>query len=75
MGVVVVPRWTTQVWWPLLTRLLIADPVLLPSNAGLLTLSSQPAKKDPVLPQMRLMVCRISGRGTRDRLSPSKQLT
>ena len=25
MGVVVVPRWTTQVWWPLLTRLLIAD--------------------------------------------------
>ena len=45
MGVVVVPRWTTQVWWPLLTRLLIAGPVLLPSIAGFLTLPSQPAKK------------------------------
>ena len=75
MGVVVVPRWTTHVWWPLLTHLLIADPVLLPSNAGLLTLPSQPAKKHPLLPQLRLMVCRISGRGTRDKVSPSKQLT
>ena len=71
MGVVVVPRWTTQVWYPLLTRLLIADPVLLPSNAGLLTLPSQPAKKHPLLPQLRLMVCRLSGRGTRDGVSPT----
>ena len=71
IGVVVVPRWTTQVWCPLLTRLLIADPVLLPSNAGLLTLPSQPAKKHPLLPQLRLMVCRLSGRGTRDRFSPT----
>ena len=75
MGVVVVPRWTTQVWWPLLTRRLIADPVLLPSIAGFLTLPSQPAKKHSLLPQLRLMVCSISGRGTRDRVSPSKQLT
>ena len=37
-GVIVVPNWPAQTWWPLLLRLMTQPPVRLPSRPQLLTL-------------------------------------
>lgn len=60
IGVVVVPRWTTQVWWPLLNNLLIQEPVEM-EGKELLTLPSHPGKLHPLHRSLRLLVCNVSG--------------
>ena len=61
-GVVVVPDWPTQVWWPLLKRLLVRTPWPLPSRSTTLYLPSCPQETHPLLPKLRLLACRISAR-------------
>ena len=60
VGVLVVPLWTSQAWFPKLLRLLIDHPVLLSPRHNLLIhpLSGQehPQKK------MRLIACHVSGK-------------
>lgn len=43
-GIVVIPRWPTQVWYSMAMRMLISCPVLLQHNARLLLLPSHPQK-------------------------------
>ena len=43
-GIVVIPRWPTQVWYSMAMRMLISCPVLLQHNARLLLLPSYPQK-------------------------------
>ena len=63
-GVIVVPRWPTQVWWPVLGAMMVAEPIHLPSSASLLSLPSHPGQTHRLLPKMRLMACLISGSGS-----------
>lgn len=75
-GVVVVPRWLTQtqVWWPLLTRMLIAEPVLL-KGRPLLRLPSHPHLRHPLLPSLQLMACRLSSDAIRRQDTPRARKT
>ena len=41
-GILVVPHWPTQSWWPYLTSMLIAQPVILPRTSKLLYLPAKP---------------------------------
>ena len=63
-GVVVVPHWTTQAWWPMLMRLLEQDPVRLPKTTSTLLLPSHPRKIHHLLPKMQLLVCKVSATDT-----------
>ena len=41
-GIIIVLKWPTQTWWPVLMRMLIDNPVLLPNRKKLLFLPSSP---------------------------------
>lgn len=62
-GLLIVPKWPTQPWFPRLLSLLANDPIILPHRKDLLT---QPTtgEKHP-LKHLSLLCCRLSG-------SPSK---
>lgn len=62
MGVIIVPAWPTQLWWPVLHRMLTKEPIQLPSTTTLLTLPSHPEMQHRLLPGLKLLACRISGR-------------
>jgi hypothetical protein len=64
-AVVVVPTWTSQSWFTVLLKMLIADPVLLPKDSKLLTLPHRPEKIHPMHPKLQLMACKLSGKDYR----------
>ena len=59
-GIIIVPIWATQPWFPQLLHILTQDPILLPRSKGLLT---QPVsgKLHPLNAKLDLLSCRISG--------------
>ena len=60
-GVMVIPYWPTQSWWPYLTNMLINYPLMLPSTQTTLTLPSDPQKIHPLQKTLRLLMCHLSG--------------
>ena len=64
-GVIICPLWTTQSWFPVLMRMLIDDPYVLPNTETLLQLTHKQQLIHPLYPQMKLLVCRLSGARTR----------
>ena len=58
-GLLVVPWWPTQVWWPVLGRILIYHPVLLPPTKRILGLPSRPKAVHPL--RLQMMACWVSG--------------
>jgi len=60
-GIIIVPKWPTQTWWPVLMRMLIDNPVLLPKRKKLLFLPSSPEKIHPLYPKLELLMCHLSG--------------
>ena len=60
-GIIIVPEWHTQVWWPLLLNLLKADPWRLPRRFTVLQLPARPDLVHPLLPKLQLLACRVSG--------------
>ena len=59
-GILVVPIFTTQIWFPRVMRLLIDYPLLLPDSNKSLFFPYR-MKKHPVLPTTKLMACHVSG--------------
>ena len=59
-GILIVPAFTTQPWFPRLLRLLIKPPVKLPNSRGSLYFPFR-RKEQPQLPNMKLMACLVSG--------------
>ena len=62
-GVVVVPHWTTQPWWPYLSNMLIDFPLILPRRKKTLTMPADPdlTRVHPLHNQLQLLMCHISG--------------
>jgi len=61
-GVIVVPWWPTQVWFPLLGTLLMERPRLLPVSKKVISLPHN-SMKPPL--KARYLVCKLSGRPTK----------
>lgn len=56
-GLLVVPNWPTQAWFPILEEMLLEEPMLLPWNISLLT---QPVSGSPhPLTNLDLLCCRL----------------
>lgn len=66
LGVVVVPKWPTQIWYPHLLRLLVAQPVILRPSSKLLYLPEWPESVHPLHQKLTLMLCLLSGTDSRN---------
>ena len=62
--VLVAPHWPTQFWFPKLTRLLVQNPVLLPSQPNIIHLPFNPGKTHPLRERLLLMACHLSGKAS-----------
>lgn len=60
-GLIVVPFWPTQPWWPYLTNMLIDHIICLPRMKQTLWLPAEPLKIHPLHKQLNLMLCHLSG--------------
>ena len=58
--ILVAPVWQAQPWWPVLLRLLISQPVLVPNSPTLLTDLSNLNQVHPMYPRLHLAVFHIS---------------
>ena len=64
-GLIVVPKWPAQPWWPYLMRMVIQIPVVLPNKENTVYMPSKPELVHPLYPKLTLLMCHVSG-------SPSK---
>lgn len=60
-GVIIVPVWTTQIWFPHPLRLFGDHPVLLPCYPQLLALPTNLQLRHPLHNKLKLMACKLSG--------------
>ena len=60
----ILPLWPTQIWYSVILELLIDNPVILPRKRKLLSLPAVD-KVHPLINQMTLIACRISGNRTK----------
>ena len=63
-GIMVVPMWPTQSWYPILTSLLVLPPITLPLSKYLLSLPAFP-ENHPLHRKMSLLICLLSGNNLR----------
>ena len=64
-GIVILPLWPTQVWWPQLVKMLIAIPFVLPKQEDLLSLSHSPRTLHPLRRKLTMLACLLSGNPSR----------
>ena len=62
-GVVLVPLWPTQPWFPMLVRMLILTPLVLPLEV--LQLLFKKDSKHPLHKKLRMVACPVSGKDVR----------
>ena len=60
-GIIIVPMWNTQVWFPRLLHLLIDVPVTLPKGPRTLLLPFNQEKAHPLHKKLTLLACKLSG--------------
>ena len=60
-GILVVPNWATQPWYPLLNRILIKTPQILLPSKHLLHLPASPDNLHPLHQSLQLKICLVSG--------------
>ena len=66
-GLVLMPHWPTQAWFPAAMHLLVDHPRLLPKSKTVLELPERPREKHPLQGKLELMICRLSGDPSRTR--------
>ena len=60
-GIIIVPNWPTQTWWPYLMSMLINYPIILPRKTRTLFLPAQPQEIHPLHTKLELLACPLSG--------------
>ena len=61
-GILVVPAWPTQIFYPRLAAMLFKPPIILSARRNLLNLPSNPVAMHPLHKRLRLLVCAVSGK-------------
>ena len=62
-GLLVVPNWHTQIWFPFLMGMLISEPFIIPPGISQLELPSKMKETHPLWRRLELMGCMVSGKG------------
>ena len=66
-GIIIVPVWPTQPWYPKLMSLFVDMPRLLPVTRGTLYLPSKPSQPHPMEGKLKLIACKLSGNPLRSK--------
>jgi len=61
-GVMVVPKWPSQSWYPILSSMIVHAPVVLNPSPNHLSLPGFPGRKHPLYNKMTILVCLLSGK-------------
>ena len=59
---VVVPKWTTQAWWTILTNMMVGYPYMVKPKINNLILPNHPNEVHPLHKKLNLMICVLSGK-------------
>ena len=62
-GIIIVPNWPTQTWWPYLMSMLINYPIILPRKTRTLFLPAQPQEIHPLHKKLELVGDLLSDQG------------
>ena len=62
-GLLVVPNWPTQIWFPFLMDMLISEPFIIPPSINQLELPSNMKETHPLWRRLELMGYMVSGKG------------
>lgn len=73
-GIVIVPKWPTQSWFPQMLSLLVQDPIILPRAESLLT-KPMTGEVHPLNSKLFLLACRLSGKPLNTQAYQEKLLT
>jgi hypothetical protein len=60
-GLLVIPNWPTQPWFPLIAPLLVQAPHVCPPSHKLLQLPASPGESHPLMKNLELKICLVSG--------------
>ena len=60
-GIIVIPNWPTQVWYPLVKPLLLKPPQRLHPSKTLLHLPTNPEEVHPLHKKLEILICLVSG--------------
>lgn len=71
-GIVIVPNWPSQPWYPQVMRLAVTAPLILPKGKNILKLPYDPMKIHPLYPKLVLLACHLSGNHCKVRASQRK---
>ena len=61
-GIIVVPKWPTQPFYPLIRRMLLTDTVIIPHKVTNLLMPSQPMLTSAISGKTTFLACLVSGR-------------
>ncbi|MES9884348.1 MAG: reverse transcriptase domain-containing protein [Sedimenticola sp.] len=59
-AMLIIPLWPTQTWFPMLMKILVEDPMILPRSRNLLSLKHL-GKVHPLSNRLAMMACKVSG--------------
>jgi len=61
-GIIIVPDWPNQPWFPLIAQMQISKPFILPPSKDLLYLPNKAKEIHPMYKKLQLLACHISAR-------------
>lgn len=65
-GILIVPCWETQLWFPVLMRMCVAPPIKIPNSSKTLKLPNRLSAIHSLHNKLHLLACHVSGNYTRD---------
>lgn len=71
-GIVIVPNWPSQPWYPQVMRLAVTAPLILPGGKNMLELPYDTMKIHPLYPKLVLLACHLSGHHCKVKVSQRK---
>ena len=71
-GIIVIPEWTTQYWYPKVLQLLKEAPVKLKASPNLLQLPQNPQAVHPLHANLNLLVCHLLGKDSTNMASAAQ---
>ena len=57
----VFPKWPSQAWWPMMKRMMITPPMIIPASKDNLILPNKPTELHLLYQKMDLIICQLSG--------------
>ena len=65
----VLPRWTTQAWWPQAQEMMLCEPLIITPDPKNLVLPSKKGELHPLHAKLGIVICLLSGQNTEQEVS------